>query len=106
MVAAIAWCFLPLGACYARKTAHNWKQDGTPDEPRQIKLELSLTQKINPLVLIEDELSGLAGWVDNEGVPIESLQHDGVLRAQIIRGKGVSLPLEPVVCVTEVLSPG
>ncbi len=38
--------------------------------------------------------------------PVEALQHDGVLRAQVISGQGVGLPAKPLVCIGQILSPG
>ena len=44
-------------------------------------------------VLIHDELGGLTTRVDDEGVAVEALDHDGVLDAQVVRRKLVRLPL-------------
>ena len=35
-------------------------------------------------VLVEDELCGLAGGVDDEWVAVEALDHDGVLGAKVV----------------------
>ena len=45
----------------------------------------SLCDLLSP-VLIHDELSGLSRWVNDEGVAVESLDHDGILNTEVIRG--------------------
>ena len=54
-------------------------------------------------VLIHDELCGLPGGVYDERIPVEPLDHDGVLRTQVVRGESIRLPLETVVCIGEIL---
>ena len=43
-------------------------------------------------VLIHDELSGLSRWVNDEGIAVEPLDHDGILNTEVIRGQGIGLP--------------
>ena len=54
-------------------------------------------------VLVHDELGGLTRWVDDQGVAVEALDHDGVLSAKVISWKGICLPAETVICIGEVL---
>ena len=57
-------------------------------------------------VLVHDECRGLAGGVNNERVAVESLDHDSILCAEVVRWEGVRLPSQPLVCIREVLEGG
>lgn len=54
-------------------------------------------------VFVEDECRGLSGGVDDEGVAVESLDHDGILDAQVVRGQCVGLPLQTLISTGQVL---
>ena len=56
-------------------------------------------------ILIENELGGLTTWVDDERIPVEPLEHDGVLRAEIVSWKRFRLPSQPFIWVRQELSP-
>ena len=54
-------------------------------------------------VFIHNELCGLAGGVDHQRVPVEPLDHDGILCTQVVGREGVGLPLETLVRIGEIL---
>lgn len=53
--------------------------------------------------LIEDVLGGLTGWIDDERIAVESLEHDGVLCAEVVSRQRIGLPAEAFVCRRQVL---
>ncbi|KAI3487750.1 hypothetical protein L1887_48231 [Cichorium endivia] len=58
------------------------------------------------LVLVEEELDGLARGVDDERIAVPALEHDGVLGAEGVGGERPCLPLETLVCGGEVVGKG
>ena len=48
----------------------------------------------------------LSTGVNDEWVPVEPGEHDGVLRAQVVSGQTVGLPLDPLVRVRQELGTG
>jgi len=55
------------------------------------------------LVLIQDELSCLARWINDQRITVESVQHDRVLRAQVVGRQAVCLPAKTVVGIRQIL---
>ena len=54
-------------------------------------------------VLLGNELCGLATGVDHKRVSVESLEHDGILHAEVVSRERVGLPGESVVRRGEIL---
>ncbi len=54
-------------------------------------------------VLVHDEVGRLTRRVNDERVAVEALQHDGVLRAQVVRRKRVRLPAHALIRRRQVL---
>ena len=55
------------------------------------------------LVLIQDELSCLAWRINDQWITIESIQHNGILRTQLISRQTVCLPAKTVVSIWQIL---
>ena len=55
------------------------------------------------LVLVHDEVGGLTRRVNNQWVPVEPVEHDGVLRTQVVRRQRVGLPAQALISVGQVL---
>lgn len=55
------------------------------------------------LVLVHEELCGLSRRVNDQGVPVEPLQHDGVLSTQVISWQGIGRPSGPLIRIGQVL---
>jgi len=54
-------------------------------------------------VLIQDELSCLAWWINDQRIAVESIQHNGVLRTQVVSRQTVCLPAQTVVSIRQIL---
>jgi len=55
------------------------------------------------LVLVHDELGGLARRVNDERIAVEAVQHNGILSAQVISWQTVRLPAQAVVGIRQIL---
>lgn len=54
-------------------------------------------------VFIHEELRSLTWGVDDQGIPVEPLQHDCILGTQVISRQSIGLPPHPLISIRQVL---